>query len=141
MVEVTIMNKRQRFPLLAGIVIICLIFMALQFQTAQIRDYYASQINSTDNPISKGFYANEAQKELDDTTNNYTNMILFVIAITVIFIAYFKKPNYKLEDEGNKNSEKLRSILLKLTSLRDEGIITNEEYESKRREAIEKLEL
>lgn len=69
------------------------------------------------------------------------SFVIPVIIPIVYYIAVKKKGKYLLGEEGSKilNKEKNYKDLDKLHELKEKGVITEEEYEEKRKELIDKL--
>lgn len=131
------MNRNQLAALVTGLIIVLALVYSLQAQTSQVRNFYAAEIQSTDNPIISGMASGQAKREIRTITENYQMYIGATALITVLLVLGLKDTKNKQTSE----SEKLKETLEKLNILKQEGIITNDEYEQKRKDVISKYEI
>ncbi len=80
----------------------------------------------------------------------FTSLIFITIISFVAFLKFsFTKGNKNVEDRGdnntkelkiiNKNNENIIDLIKKLKELKDSGIISEEEFEQKKKELLDKL--
>lgn len=140
------MNNKQIVTLIIGGVILLGLFIGYLSEMNRLNSNYKIDIENTI-PIGQHYYKEDYNNKVDETNRNYQIIGLFVVGFmgVSLFLAGNKNKSPNADERATPKNEKtsgkaeiseLKNKIERLSDLRDEGILTAEEFEAKKEKII-----